>query len=670
MLPAFFLTLPSLPLTPNGKIDRQALPVPDFTNVATSLRQAAKTATEKLLCEILSTVLGHTINNVLANFFDIGGHSLKAVQIVSRISQRLGKQVDVSIIFTAPIIKDLAVTIDQLAGPDTSLAFRVHDRGVNIPLSSTQQQLWFLQQLPHADHTYNMPASFKICGKLNHAALEQAFQKVVERHHALRTYIANTESGPVQRISENYQLKIPIKETEKPEINKHLETFGKHRFDLSEPLLLRLLLLQTDAEEHHLAINIHHMIADEWSLGLIVTELNRCYSSYVNNLEPDLDPVGFQFADYACWQQEYLNADRVKKLADYWKTKLKNGPELLEFPADHIRPAVLGSKADYLPIKFSKSLTTRLQKFSKQQNTTLFTTLLAMFQLLLSKYSGQNDVVVGAPNINRPLAEFERIVGLFVNTLAFRTQISNDQDFFCLLEQVKQTTREAFSHQDLPFETVVDLVNPKRSLSFSPIFQALFVLQNNPFEQFSLEGLMLEKTNWLLPSNKFDMSLFLAETPSEISGYLEYNTELFSSERMQRAMENFICLLESALATPELPVGKLAFLHPAEKQTLLLNWNKTQTELPSYCSIRQLFEVQVQKNPQATALEHRGQQLTYQALNLAAEQLADRLWEQGLRPGDLTGVYLTRTPGLNYLTTRHTKMRRCLRTSGSAVSAK
>ncbi|AFZ09438.1 amino acid adenylation domain protein [Oscillatoria nigro-viridis PCC 7112] len=514
-----------------------------------------------------------------------------------------------------------------------------------FPTSFAQQRLWFIDQLEPGNPFYNLPAAVLLKGRLNVIVLERSFKEIVRRHEALRTTFATADGQPVQVIRQQFNFGLQVlnlqqlAETEREEKVKQLAAEEASKpFDLTKGPLLRASLLQLDAEEYVLLLTLHHIIFDGWSIGVFLQELAALYEAFSIGKPSPLPELPIQYADFAIWQREWLAGNRLQTQLNYWKKQLSGAPPLLELPADRPRPPVQtyrGAKESFL---IPKTLTAALKKLSRQENATLFMTLLAAFKTLLYRYTGQADIPVGSPIANRNRAEIQGLIGFFVNTLVLRTDLSGDRTFRQLLDRIREVSLEAYAHQDLPFEKLVEELQPDRNLSYNPLFQVAFVLQTAPVAAESIAGLNLTLLDVENQTAKVDLTLYLEEKQEEISGQFEYSTDLFDAVTIRRMAGHFLTLLEGIAANPDRRIEELPLLGEKERHQLLVEWNDTRADYSSDRCIHQLFEAQVDRTPDAIAVVFEDQKLTYRELNERANQLAHYLQKLGVKPEVLVGI--------------------------------
>ena len=528
-------------------------------------------------------------------------------------------------------------------------------RNQNIfPLSFAQERLWFLNRLESDNSFYNQPTALRLTGNLDLYVLKQALREIIGRHASLRTNFVIIEEKVVQVIKPIVNFDIPILDltdissvTLEKAIQKLAEQEAEKPFNLEQDLLLRTTLLKLRNLEHIVFFTTHHIVSDAWSTGILVKELASLYQAFLAGKTSPLPELTIQYADFAVWQRDYLQGDRLNTQLNYWKQQLGNNPSILNLPTDYRRPNKLTYQGATQSFVLSESLTKALNTLSRQEGVTLFMTLMAAFQLLLHRYSHQAEIFVGTPIANRNHAEIENLIGFFVNTLVLRTKFDNNASFSELLQQVKETTLGAYTHQDLPFEKLVEELKPKRHLNRNPLFDVMFTLQNAPVSKLTLPGLTLSSLEDESRTTIFDLSLDMFEFDERLKGILEYSTDLFKPSTIARMLEHFQVLLEAIVTQPEIPLSELSLLTEEEIEQILFDWNDNQGEYPVDKCISRLFESQVAKTPDAIAAVFENKQLTYKQLNAQANQLARLLINLGIQPGEFVGIYQQRS--LNFL---------------------
>ena len=587
------------------------------------------------------------------NFFKLGGNSLLATQVISRLREAFSVELPLHQLFESPTVAELSSQIEAIrqAGSEVQLpAIKPVPRDQELLLSFGQQRLWLLAQLEEQSTTYNEPAAVRLSGPLNQAALEQSLREVVRRHEVLRTTFKLVNGSPVQIIAPQPTLTLPVvtlesllEEEQATEVQRLVTREQELPFDLATGSLLRVRLLKLAAESHVLLVTMHHIVSDGWSMGVFIREVIALYQAFSNELPSSLQELPIQYADFAHWQRQWLKGEVFETQLNYWKQQLARIPPVLELPTDRPRPPVQTFAGNIFSWELNQDLTQQLKTLSQHSGATLFMTLLAAFVTLLSRYSGQEDIVVGSPIANRNRSEVESLIGFFVNTLVLRTDLKDNPSFSELLARVRQVALDAYTHQDVPFEQLVEELQPERNLSHTPLFQVMFVLQNAPMEKLELPNLTLTPLEMKSITAKFDLTLSMMETEQGLQGMWEYNSDLFDPQTIARMVGNFQNLLEGIVANPEQRISDLPLLSEAERHQLLVEWNDTQAEYPQDKCIHQLFEEQVERTPEAVAVVFEQEQLTYGKLNKRANQLAHYLQSLGVGPEVLVGICVERS---------------------------
>ncbi|MCY1015586.1 non-ribosomal peptide synthetase [Pyxidicoccus sp. MSG2] len=656
MVPSALVVLDALPLSANGKVDRKALPAPDLMVLsAEHVYVAPRTLTEELLAALWAQVLGVPRVGAEDDFFALGGHSLLATQVVSRIRSTFGVALPLRELFKAPVLSALARTVDaaRLASQGLEVPELVPaPRTGALPLSFAQQRLWFIDQLDPGTVTYNMPFALRLEGVPDVAGLQQSLSEVVRRHESLRTTFASRDGEPVQLIHAPVPLPLPVVDLgalpaseRQAEARRLAAEEALRPFDLSKGPLLRTVLLSLGEKEHLLLLTMHHIVSDGWSMGVLVRELGSLYAAHVNGTEANVPPPPVQYADFAVWQLGWLRGEALETRLDYWKQQLAGAPALLELPTDRPRPSVPKYHGARKPFALGAQLSEGLKALSRREGVTPFMTLLAAFQVLLARYSGQDDIVVGSPIAGRNRAETEGLIGFFANTLALRSRIDPRASFATLLHGVKETTLAAYEHQDVPFEKLVEELKPERSLSYSPIFQVMFALRNMPMGRLELPGLHLQSVPEENIHARFDLDLFMTDGPTGFVGALDYDTGLFDAATAARLVEHYQVLLEGLLARAEQPIESIPLLTPEERHRLLVEFNDTRTVLQRSI-VPHLVSAQVARTPDATALVVGTERFTYSQLDARANRLAHYLQSLGVGPEVRVAVCMERTADL------------------------
>ncbi|MDY7049586.1 MAG: amino acid adenylation domain-containing protein [Microcystis panniformis WG22] len=525
-------------------------------------------------------------------------------------------------------------------------------RDQDLPLSFAQQRLWFLQQLSPDSHSYNLLDALRLEGNLNLLALEQSLSELIRRHEILRTTFPMVEGQPIQRIAPPSPVSLPLQDLQnlsKNEQTEHLQeiaiAFSLKPFDLAKESLVQFKLLKLGSQEYVLLLKMHHIIYDGWSLSIFFSELSQLYAAFVRGLPSPLPELSIQYADFAVWQRQWLTGEVLERQLNYWRKQLQDAPNILELPTDYPRPPIPSFRGDGQVFRLNQDLTQRLKRLSQESGATLFMTLLAAFFVLISRYSGQLDVLVGSPIANRNSSAIEKLMGFFANTLALRGDLGGNPSFLELLERVKQTTLSAYAHQDLPFEMLVEKLQLNRDLSHNPLIQVMFSLQNTPQSEASLSGLKMENLPLSVELKaRFDLEVNFWEVSDCLEAVWCYSTDLFATGSINQMGQHFQNLLTAIAANPNMGIFELPMLSDAERNQLLSSWNETHTDYPSDKCIHQLFEEQVERTPNAVAVVFKGQQLTYAELNSRANQLAHYLQSLELKLEDKIGVCIERSP--------------------------
>lgn len=583
MVPAAFMTLEALPLTPNGKIDRKSLPDPDEVRHSPGGQyMPPRGPVEEALVGIWAELLGRDRIGVLDDFFDLGGHSLFATQLLARVRDTFAVDTTLREFLDRPTVAGLSRLIERELAAGAGLRvppIEPAPRDRPLPASFAQQRLWFLDQLEPGSATYNIPVAVRLTGALDLPALERALNEVVRRHEVLRTSFASLEGVPHQIVAPSVPFPLPMEDlgsvpesTRETELQRRLDQEARRSFDLARGHLLRAILIQLSNQEHVLAVTMHHIASDGWSIGILINEVAALYEAFRQGQPSPLPELVLQYADYAVWQRDWLKGNVLQAQLDYWKDRLQ-GLRPLELPVDHPRPAIATQRGGERMAVLPGGLLNQIQELGRQEGATLFMSLLAAFQVLMHRYSGQNDVAVGTPIASRTRTEVENLIGFFVNTLVFRCDLSHNPSFRALLRQVRQEALGAYAYQDLPFDQLVSVLHPERDPSRTPLFQVMFALQNAPLPVLKSPELELTPMVPAHGTAKFELSLFITESESEMQAIMEYNADLFESATIDRMLTHFQVLLEGIVANPDQPVGSLPMLTEDERWRMLNQWN-------------------------------------------------------------------------------------------------
>ena len=655
MIPSRFVFLDSLPLTANGKVDRLALPTMEAPSIQLEPHFVLPSSpTEEILANIWTDVLGTEQVSIHDNFFELGGHSLLATQVISRCRQAFKVEILLQSLFENPTIATFAQTIAKYQNQNVNLSeyqtISLRKNHDSAPLSYTQEVLWFIDQLEPSSSRYNIKKAFRLNGYLNIEILQQALDAIVAHHEILRTNYLSKDGNPIQVIARQRRsvelqiidLKHYGQAKQKTQVQKILQQESQRPFNLKSDMLLRSYLLQLTPQEHILLLVVHHISFDGWSMSILWEQLTQLYQAFLEGKANPLEKLPFQYADYAVWQREWLTGEILEKQLKYWQQQLAGANPLLELPTDRPRPPVQSYHGASLSLTLPLSLSDNLKQLCRQEGVTLYMTLLAAFQILLYRYSGQEDIIVGSPIAGRTRADIEGLIGFFSNALVLRTNLSGNPSFQELLRQVRSITLDAYSHQDLPFEKLVEELNPERSMSYTPLFQVMFVLQNTPGQTGQLLGLTGTPVQLQSETSKFDLTLSIKEKEEALVCSWYYKTDLFNAGTIDRMTAHFQTLLEAIIENPQQPIAQLPLLTKAERQQLLVEWNDTRTEY-SQKSVNELFEEQVERTPNALALEYAEEKLTYRELNTRANQLAHYLRSLGVGADKFVGISVERS---------------------------
>ncbi|WP_062053012.1 hybrid non-ribosomal peptide synthetase/type I polyketide synthase [Aquimarina longa] len=639
MVPQLWVKLDEIPLTSNGKLDKKALPDPDRSELSVREYVAPRNETEEQLVVIWQELLGVQQVGVYDNFFELGGHSLLATRLVSMIRKELCIEISIREVFTHTTISALGEHLSIQSEGVLLPSIVVADRSDRIPLSFSQERLWFLDQLQGSTE-YHIPTVLSLEGCLDISILEQTLQEIVSRHEVLRSLLVSEEGIGYQEIigAEDWSLdRIEI--TDKTALESNLEDYLTHPFDLSKDYKLRACLYALGNEHYVLACVFHHIASDGWSEGILVDEFMELYSALQSGRSAVLPELRLQYADYAIWQRKYLEGAVLEDQLSYWEEKLK-GVSTLSLPTDYVRPSVKSNAGRSISFELDEELSSSLESLCQKEGVTLFMLLLSGFKVLLSRYSGQDDICVGTPIANRTQSELEGMIGFFVNTLALRSDLSGAPSFQDVLKNVKQTTLEGYDHQLVPFEKVVDRVVTIRDMSMSPLFQVLFVVQNTPdaSEELGIEGITISNYDFDVVASKFDLTLNILETDRGISLRMNYSTVLFDKGTIDGMLLHYQELLKSIVIDITQPITNLSMLSHQEEYQLLNVFNNTVVTYPKDKTIVDLFEEQVRRTPDTTAVVYEREELNYQELNKRSNQLGHYLREQGVQPDDLVGI--------------------------------
>ncbi|MFO0762766.1 MAG: amino acid adenylation domain-containing protein [Byssovorax sp.] len=656
MIPSAFVVLAALPLTPNGKVDRRALPAPEVG--ADEAPEAPRDPVEEAMVSLFADVLKQSPEQigVRSSFFALGGHSLLAASAIARIRATFGVDLPLRALFEAPTPAALAALVEQALREGQALSLppiQPVPREGPLPLSFAQERLWFLDQLTPGDPSYVVPIAQRLTGSLHRAALEQALSALAARHEALRTTFALQDGRPVQLIHPPAPMALSVVEIgpiSAPGAEDRLRALVGEAiaapFDLAHGPVIRAHLFTLGEDDALLLMALHHIAADGWSVGILSRELSVLYSAFVAGEEPALPAISIQPADHAVWQRAYLAGDALSPQLGYWRARLAGAPFTLDLPSDRPRPPVrssLGGKTRFtIPAEFSRAL----GDLARAEGVTLFMTLFGAFATLLSRLTGQRDLLVGSPIANRPLPELGPLVGFLVNTLVLRAEIDAARPFRDLLAQVKETCLSAYAHQDLPFERLVEELSPERDPSRTPLFQVMFVLQHAPRGGAEMTGVQRRGAFAESATAKFDLTLTLVDGPTALAGLFEYSRDLFEPATIERFIACFQVLLQGIVDGPGQRIGALPVVPPRDREKLLGAFNATAVSLPEPHLAHALIEASVLANPGAVALRRGDGVVSFSELSRRSNQLAHRLRALGVGPDAIVGICARRTPAL------------------------
>ncbi|AZF42326.1 Non-ribosomal peptide synthetase [Pseudomonas sp. R1-43-08] len=646
MVPAHLIFLERMPLNPNGKLDRQALPKPD-ANAAQPGWLAPVTPLQQQIATVWADILGVEKVGLNQHFFELGGHSLLAMQVVSRIRQALQLEVPLKALFEYPRL-DAFVAVLQAQDSQVPAAPALLPTGREhpLPLSYAQERQWFLWQLEPHSAAYHIPSALRLKGQLDLDALQRSFDALLARHESLRTYLRQDHARTVQVIEPQASLQIAHVEVDEAGLKAQVEALIAQPFDLERGPLLRVSLLRLAEDEHVLVLVQHHIVSDGWSMQLMVEELVQLYAGYSQGFDVQLPALPIQYADYAVWQRNWMEAGEKDRQLAYWRERLGGEQSVLELPFDHPRPAVQSHRGARLGFELAPELSLNLKALAQQQGVTLFMLLLASFQTLLHRYSGQEDIRVGVPIANRNRSETERLIGFFVNTQVLKAELHGQMSVEQLLQHTRQRALEAQAHQDLPFEQLVEALQPERSLSHNPLFQVMFNHQTDVGQaqvQQQLPQLLVEGLEWQSKTAHFDLDLDIQESTEGIWATLGYAQDLFEASTVQRMARHWQNLLQGMVANPGQPLGQLSLLDAAEQQQILQLWDRTESGFSAQRLVHELVADRARETPQAVAVKFADEQLTYGQLDRQANRLAHALIARGVGPEVRVAIAMPRS---------------------------
>jgi amino acid adenylation domain-containing protein len=656
LVPSVIVKVGELALTANGKVDRRRLEEMELDRSGEEGKEEGreKRPVEEVIGGIWSEVLGVEEVGLSENFFDIGGHSLLATQVVSRMREALNVEVELRAIFEEPTLEGLSrVVEDKMARTGGAQWKKIEpvSREGKLRLSYGQQRLWFLDQMEPGNAFYNVPSGVRLQGELDEKALQKSFSEVVRRHEALRTVFREEEGKAVQVIKGAQEVRLPVidlremeEERGREESSRISEEEGREAFDLSKGPLLRLKLIRETDTSQVLLMTMHHIISDGWSSGVLIGEVEQMYEGYTEGGEVELEELEIQYCDYAEWQREMLRGEVIERELRYWRDRMEGAPGVLELPTDKGRPAVQSYRGGSYGMRLEEELTGGIKRLSRKEGATLFMTMLSAFKVLLMRYSGQTDIVVGTPIANRNRRETEGLIGFFVNMLVMRTKIGGGDSFREVIRKVREGALGAYAHQDLPFERLVEDLQPERSLSHSPLFQVIMVVHNAPTRgRGVVKGLKMSGVGSRSGTTKYDVTLEVVDEGGRLNVGMSYNRDLYEDESIRRMSVHLCRVIEAAVEDVEQEVGRVRMLSEWEEQQIEEEWNDTREENEEEVWIQGMFERQVEETPDRVALVRGGEHLSYWEVNLEANKLGHYLREQGVGAERTVGVCTGRT---------------------------
>ncbi|MEC1536488.1 non-ribosomal peptide synthase/polyketide synthase [Bacillus sonorensis] len=636
MIPAYFVKLDKLPLTKNGKVDRKALPEPDRTAGTETEYEAPRNKTEEKLASIWRDILDVERIGMNDHFFDMGGHSLKAAAMASKIRKELKTEVPLRQIFKTPTIKGLGEYIQSTKESVYSSIKQVEEKEY-YHLSSAQKRLYILNQIEGSGLSYNIPFTMKVKGDFDKRRFENALKKITERHEAFRTSFIIADGGPVQKIEKEIDFQLEYSELGSKSISQKIKEFVRP-FDLEKAPLFRAEVAKIAEKEHVIMFDMHHIVSDGASMGVLTKEICDLYEG------KELPPLNIQYKDYSEWQKEFYQKDEIQKQKQYWLNVFKEDIPVLNMPTDFPRPQIQSVEGDRIGFKIDSELAKNLNRTAKENGVTMYMLLLAAYTVLLSKYTGQDDVIVGSPIQGRQHHDLKHVIGMFVNTLAMRTYPKGEKTFAEYIKEVKETALKAYEHQDYQFDDLVEQLDLNRDMSRNPLFDTMFVLQNLDHADADIKGLTFETYESDIHISKFDFTLSAVEKNSGIEFDLEYCTKLFKKETIERMSEHFVRVLNEISSHPDIQLSQIEIMSEDERNMLFYQFNDTKTDYPKDKTICQLFAERAARIPDHTALVFEDQKLTYRELDERSNQLAGFLREKGVEPNTAVGIMVERSP--------------------------
>ena len=651
MIPNRYALVEALPLTPNGKVDRHNLP--PFYSLEPLLDEnyiAPRNEIETAIAEIWQEVLGIKKVSVTANFFDLGGHSLLITRIWTRLKKRLEMEIPLNKMFESPTIAELTKSLEKLGNLEAHTKSISRISRMKAPLMSlAQQRFWYINEIAENDAFYNLCSAFRIEGDLDIDRLEHTLNAIVERHEIMRTALVWTGEQPQQVISKVLKVKIPQDDfshlsgsKQQTKLMEHLQKQVMAKIPLDQAPLFRVSLTKLDSRNHVLFFMPHHVIWDGWCFDIFLRELKIIYEAFTLGQEPELEAMNIQYADFSHWNIDYLSSDALEGQLEYWKKQLEGELPILDLPLDYTRPAEYSYRGATMPIQFSDDSVAAINRLAVECNSTVNMVLMTIYFILLHRYTGQGDIIIGSPIQGRLLPETENMIGLFVNTLALRINLAGAPTFVDLLNQVRKVALEAYQNQEIPFERLVETVVIERDISRTPIFQALFTFQEVRERNKQIGDLTLHQINLHNESCPTELSFWVKSSPNGISGAVEYNPDLFSQKRIERLIEHIKHLTINATESPQMQITKLPIMPNEELNRLVNGYNETVAKIPQSVTVAELIEKQAQKQPDSLAIKNSQAVLTYAELVDKSNTIAGHLIREGVQPGQLVAVCMER----------------------------
>ena len=654
MVPSAFVMMGELPLTGSGKVDRRGLPEPEKTGQGEQRHHAPSNPREEIVAAIWAEVLGCERVGIEDNFFELGGHSLMAMRVMARVQEAFGRELPLRMLFERPTVKGLVEGIWERAEVRGTTApdIRTVVRGEEVPLSHAQERLWFLDQLVPGNPFYNVPLAVRLSGELNEEALRAGLREVVKRHEVLRTHFEVVGGVARQVISDEVEFAVTVIDLEdweegerEKEIQRLAQQEAEQAFDLMRGPLLRARLIGVGKQDHVLLLTMHHIVSDGWSMGVMVKEVAALYEAFCQGQPSPLPKLPIQYADYAVWQREWLSGEVLEEQLAYWKRQLSGVP-VLQLPSDYPRPAIQSYRGASEKFELGEELTARLRELSRREGVTLYMTLLAAFDLLLAHYTDQTDIALGTDIAGRNHPQVEPLIGFFVNQLVLRNRVAGDLTFRELLKQVRETTVEAYEHQDIPFEMVVKELRPERDLSHSPLFQVKFLFQDAIDGGMQMDSLRITALPNHHGSAKFDLTMLLGERDGKLGGTVEYCVELFTPQSVRRLVELYQHVLQEIARDADQSCYEISVLDTRERAHVLVTLNDTSVALPRARRTDRSFVERVSSTPDAIALACEEEHLSYEELNRRSNRLANYLLRAGIRREVPVAICMERSPDL------------------------